>query len=372
MTERVRPREHARGGLGKSVLGAIGLQGRLLVTAFIIGSGFFGGAVGGPAVGGEDARRRPRRGAQGRPPARPSTARSTRCTVPPPPNRSPAAGPHTPGPPTNSRSAPVSTLPVTPGTSTFGLTVAGDASPARMGADARASRSSRRPRRRVPHPRADGAVAAHARPARSDPPGRVLDGPGLAGVRRRARHARPEVGHRRHGRPRRPHGTAETAPRLRLEGHAGAPLTPVLDGDVGVDQVVGVAAARSALGGDLLSVELGNELDHVTDLTPAAYYDTMTRYRAALDKAGVHVAMAGPSADIAKTNDELDRFVTAAAADPSRPELAELTSHWYPTGHCGTANATIGALLSADTHTTTRTKLEGITAIGARLPACPW
>jgi hypothetical protein len=152
----------------------------------------------------------------------------------------------------------------------------------------------------------------------------------------------------------------------------GAPLTPILHGDVSMDQVVDeAAAARATLGDDLLAVEVGNEFDHVTDLTPAAYLGTMKRYRDALEAAGVHVKLAGPSANTAETNEQLDGFVSAALADPDAPVPSELTSHWYPTSNCGTSNASIEALMSAGTHTTARTKLQGIAAIGARLPGVP-
>ncbi len=152
----------------------------------------------------------------------------------------------------------------------------------------------------------------------------------------------------------------------------GAALTPVLHGDVSMDQVVGeAAAARATLGDDLLAVEVGNEFDHVTDLTPATYLGTMKRYRDALEAAGVHVKLAGPSANTAETNEQLDGFVSAALADPDAPVPSELTSHWYPTSNCGTSNASIEALMSAGTHTTARTKLQGIAAIGARLPGVP-
>ena len=151
----------------------------------------------------------------------------------------------------------------------------------------------------------------------------------------------------------------------------GAPLLSVLNGQVSMDQVVSEAkAASDTLGDDLLSVELGNEYDHVTTLTAAQYYDTMKQYQAAISAVVPGIKMTGPSANTATTNTRLDEFVTAVQADPSaNPQhvISELSSHWYPTSHCGTSTTTVAALMSASTHTKTRTKLGGVMAIGARL-----
>jgi hypothetical protein len=152
----------------------------------------------------------------------------------------------------------------------------------------------------------------------------------------------------------------------------GAPLLSVINGQVSMDQVVSeVSAARRTLGDDLLSVELGNEFDHVTTLTPADYYARLKEYYAAIKgRRAPKLKMAGPSANTATTNSQLDGFVTAALADTSvRPArvLSEVTSHWYPTSHCGTSSTSIPALLSATTYTKARDKLAGVAAEGARL-----
>jgi hypothetical protein len=154
----------------------------------------------------------------------------------------------------------------------------------------------------------------------------------------------------------------------------GAPLKSVLDGQVTLDQVVEeVAAAHQALGDDLLSVELGNEYDHVTTLTPAQYWEKMKEYHAAIHARlpDANIRMSGPSANTAKTNTQLDGFATAVLADATtKPTdvIDEIASHWYPGSHCGTSNATIPQLMSAATHTTTETKLQGIRNIRERFP----
>ncbi|WP_285630952.1 glycosyl hydrolase family 79 C-terminal domain-containing protein [Actinoallomurus iriomotensis] len=142
---------------------------------------------------------------------------------------------------------------------------------------------------------------------------------------------------------------------------------------VTLDQAVAeVKAAHEILGDDLLAVEIGNEYDNVTTLTPAEYYATMKQYHAAIKQAVPHanIKVTGPSANTAKTNTQLDGFVAAVQADTGsdpRQMIAEFTNHLYPQSHCGSSNATIAGLLSPDTYVTDRNKLTGIMDITGRL-----
>jgi hypothetical protein len=142
---------------------------------------------------------------------------------------------------------------------------------------------------------------------------------------------------------------------------------------VTLDQVVAeVRAAYRTLGDDLLAVEIGNEYDNVTTLTPAEYYATMKQYHEAIGRAvpDAGIKVTGPSANTAKTNTQLDGFVSAVQADTAsdpRRMISELTNHLYPQSHCGTSNATIAGLMSAATYITDRDKLRGIMDITARL-----
>ncbi|WP_377272734.1 hypothetical protein [Peterkaempfera sp. SMS 1(5)a] len=139
---------------------------------------------------------------------------------------------------------------------------------------------------------------------------------------------------------------------------------------VTLDQVVAeVKAARDTLGDDLLSVEIGNEFDNVTTLTGAEMWDTMKSYQAAIRAAVPHavIKVAGPSANTASTNTRLGEVASAALSDTSvQPQdvLSELSSHFYPGSHCGTSTMTVPQLMSSDTYLRTRTKLEGIRAVG--------
>jgi hypothetical protein len=143
--------------------------------------------------------------------------------------------------------------------------------------------------------------------------------------------------------------------------------------DVSLDQVVAeVVAAYRTLGPALSAVEVGNEYDNVTTLTPAEMWQTMREYQAAIERALPHAGLkvTGPSANTASTNTKLDDFVTAMLADPqARPDkvVGELASHWYPGSHCGSSTLSIPQLMSASRYDRTQAKLDGITAIQRRL-----
>ncbi len=142
---------------------------------------------------------------------------------------------------------------------------------------------------------------------------------------------------------------------------------------VAFDQAVAeVKAAQQTLGRDLIGVEVGNEFDNVTTMTSAQYYDLLKRYRDAIAAAvrGVHVEMVGPSANTSSTNTVLDNFATAALADTSTSPartLEELSSHYYAGSHCGASTLKLATLMSDTTYLKTRTKVQGIMAVGARL-----
>src|SRR5262249_49250686 len=127
-------------------------------------------------------------------------------------------------------------------------------------------------------------------------------------------------------------------------------------------------AAYQTLGDELLAVEIGNEYDGVTTLTPAQYYATVKGYAAAIKAAvpDAPIRLAGPSANTAVTNTRLNDFVSTALADTSSTPsdmFAELTSHYYSTSHCGSSTTTIPTLMSTGIYTTTRNKLQDIMAI---------
>jgi hypothetical protein len=142
---------------------------------------------------------------------------------------------------------------------------------------------------------------------------------------------------------------------------------------VTLDQAVAeVRAAYATLGDDLIAVEVGNEYDNVTTLTPQQYYENLKRYRDAIHAAvpGAPVRMAGPSANTATTNTKLNDFVSTLLNDGSTTPpalLEELSSHYYPASHCGTNNTSVPVLMSDQTYLKTRGKLQDIMSIDARM-----
>ncbi len=141
-----------------------------------------------------------------------------------------------------------------------------------------------------------------------------------------------------------------------------------------MDQAVAeVTAAYRTLGSRLMSVEVGNEYDNVTTLTPDQYYAVLKAYHQAVGAAlpHAHLKVSGPSANTSANNTQLDGVIGAAlgdtaSGDPARM-ISELSSHYYPGSHCGASNTTIAALMSAASYTNTRTKLAGVVAEGDRL-----
>ncbi|MEP9383013.1 glycosyl hydrolase family 79 C-terminal domain-containing protein [Nocardioides sp. KR10-350] len=136
--------------------------------------------------------------------------------------------------------------------------------------------------------------------------------------------------------------------------------------------VAEVVAAYRTLGHHLAGVEVGNEYDNVTTLTPAEMWSEMKRYKTAIDAAlpHAHLKVIGPSANTATTNTKLDDFVSAVRQDTAvNPEqvLEEVSSHLYPGSHCGSSHTSIDSLLSASKYAQDQSKLDGITAIGTRL-----
>ncbi|MBO0843124.1 MAG: hypothetical protein J2O46_08060, partial [Nocardioides sp.] len=134
-----------------------------------------------------------------------------------------------------------------------------------------------------------------------------------------------------------------------------------------------VVAAYRTLGNSLDGIEVGNEYDNVTTLTAAEMWSVVKQYKAAIDAAlpRAHLKVIGPSANTATTNTRLDDFVTATLADgdgAAAATMAELSSHLYPGSHCGTSNTSIASLLSASKYAQDQQKMDGIMAIGARLP----
>jgi hypothetical protein len=136
---------------------------------------------------------------------------------------------------------------------------------------------------------------------------------------------------------------------------------------VAFSQAVAYAvAAEKTLGNDLQAIEIGNEYDIATSLTPAQYYTWMKKYYNAINTAvrGTHIKVIGPS-DANSSATELGEFVSAVAADKTsdpRNMISAITAHYYDSGRCGLP---VSGLMSADTYTYRQSTLQGfIDSIG--------
>jgi hypothetical protein len=140
------------------------------------------------------------------------------------------------------------------------------------------------------------------------------------------------------------------------------PVLSVINSRVTYDQAVAeVVAAHRTLGNRLEAVEIGNEYDLVTRLTPAQYYSVMRTYYADINAAipDDHIRVDGPSAG-SPSIPMLQQFVSAAAADQTisdpRQEIHAVTAHHYDSGRCG---LDIAGLMSAQNYTTRQAALDG-------------
>lgn len=138
------------------------------------------------------------------------------------------------------------------------------------------------------------------------------------------------------------------------------PVASVIRSRVTYDQAVAeVVAAQRTLGNSLEAVEIGNEYDLVTSLTPAQYYSVMRTYYADINAAlpDAHLRLDGPSDG---TPAILQQFAAAAAADPTindpRDEIHAVTAHHYDAGRCG---LDIPGLMSAQNYMTRQATLQG-------------
>lgn len=153
------------------------------------------------------------------------------------------------------------------------------------------------------------------------------------------------------------------------------PDSSLINGQVSADQAVAeVEAAHATLGDSLQAIEVGNEYNLVTSLTPAQYYTLLKTYyddiTAALPNA--HIKVTGPSSTGPVST--VTGFVSALTADTSvsdpRAMLAEITNHHYDAGRCG---LDIAGLMSAGSYANQQTALAGnVAAVNALHDGMPF
>ncbi len=125
---------------------------------------------------------------------------------------------------------------------------------------------------------------------------------------------------------------------------------------VTLDQAVAeVGAAYRTFGDRLMSVEIGNEYDNVTTLTPAQYYATMKEYSEAIARPSRTRTSRSPARPPTPPRPTPSSTGSWARCRPTlgapRGMISELTSHYYPGSHCGSSTESIAGLMSATTYT---------------------
>lgn len=139
------------------------------------------------------------------------------------------------------------------------------------------------------------------------------------------------------------------------------PVASLIKSRVTYDQAVAeVVAAHRTLGDSLQAIEIGNEYDINTDLTPAQYYTIMRQYYTDINAAvpGHQIRLDGPSPTRGNTG-LLQQFVDAVQADQTisdpRQEIHAVTAHHYDSGRCG---LDIPSLMSTQTYTARQAALD--------------
>lgn len=153
------------------------------------------------------------------------------------------------------------------------------------------------------------------------------------------------------------------------------PDSSLVKGQVSADQAIAeVVAAHRTLGDSLQAIEIGNEYNIVTSLTPPQYYTLLKTYyddiTAALPDA--HIKVTGPSSTGPVST--VTGFISAMNADTTvgdpRAMLAEITNHHYDAGRCG---LDIPGLMSAGTYASRQTGLAAnVAAVSALHDGMPF
>jgi len=124
------------------------------------------------------------------------------------------------------------------------------------------------------------------------------------------------------------------------------------------------AHAVAALGSSLQAIEIGNEPNYY--LSSADYLTEFQAYVAAIEAAAPGVPIEGTDGYVAPNGSFQTAFVDYEAG-LSKPNIVELTNHYYPLSACSGSTTTIPDLLSATTHSGELSIAEEATAAAGKL-----
>ncbi|HEV2638698.1 MAG TPA: glycosyl hydrolase family protein [Actinocrinis sp.] len=128
------------------------------------------------------------------------------------------------------------------------------------------------------------------------------------------------------------------------------------------------AHAVAALGTSLQAIEIGNEPDDYSQYSSntAQYFTDFQAYVAAIEKAAPGVAIEGDDNAAAPNGSWQNAFV-ANEQTLAKPDISELTNHYYPRAACGGTPPTIADLLSLTSHNNETSTADDLVAAAAKL-----
>ena len=128
------------------------------------------------------------------------------------------------------------------------------------------------------------------------------------------------------------------------------------------------AHAAAALGSSLQAIEIGNEPDLYSQYSnnTAQFFTDFQAYVAAIDKAAPGVPIEGDDNAGAPNGSFQNAFVTNQLG-LAKPDIAELTNHYYPLSACGGSVSTIAQLLGTTVHSNETSTADELVAAAKKL-----
>jgi hypothetical protein len=132
------------------------------------------------------------------------------------------------------------------------------------------------------------------------------------------------------------------------------------------------AHAVTALGSSLQAIEIGNEPDLYSQYSgnTAQYFTDFQAYVAAIEAAAPGVPIEGSDAANAPNGSFQNAFVSNESG-LSKPDIVELTNHYYPLSACSGGTSTIAQLLGTSVHSNETSVADEAVAAAAKLGVPP-
>ena len=128
------------------------------------------------------------------------------------------------------------------------------------------------------------------------------------------------------------------------------------------------AHAQAALGSSLQAIEIGNEPDLYSQYSgnTAQFFTDFQSYVSAIEQAAPGIPIEGDDIAAAPNGSFQNAFVANESA-LAKPDITELTNHYYPLSACGSSTATIPELLGTTVHNGETSAADEIVAAAKKL-----